>query len=87
MSALPEDPQTAVILERIEQLRGDMADLKTTLATHGQTYVPRGEFEAWKTAFNNEIHDLKAARAPWWTWAALAVSGLSMLITLIQNIP
>lgn len=37
-------------------------------------YVPRSEWDLWAETRDREIKDLKAARAPWWTWATILIS-------------
>lgn len=59
--AISDDPQTAVILERIDSLRGDFQKLETKLETQSNSYVAMSVFVAWQTAYDREMRDVKAA--------------------------
>lgn len=79
-------PPTADDWSQAEIVRS-LQRIETKVDALAAGYVPRTEWEIWAETRDREIRELKAARAPWWTWATLALSGLAMLITLIQNIP
>lgn len=57
---ISDDPQTAVILERIDSLRGDVQKLETKMEAQNTSYVAMSVFVAWQTAYDREIRDLKA---------------------------
>lgn len=74
----------AVVVARLDDVREDIRDLRTDLSTHRTEMVSRGEWEMRNRAvdarFENqgrEIAELKAARAPWWSWASVVVSALA----------
>lgn len=86
-----EDSATlAVVVARLDDVRGDLRDLRTELTTHRTEMVSRGEWEmrnrAVDSRFDNqgrEIAELKAARAPWWSWASVTVAGLAFAWTVL----
>ena len=90
-----DDPTLAVVVSRLDDLRADVASLRTEVQTAQAGYVIRAEFEAWRTGIGREIGDIKASvarieqvseqrRAPW--WAALGV-GISLIVGLAALIP
>lgn len=90
-----DDPTLAVVVARLDDLRSDVASLRTEVQTAQAGYVIRAEFEAWRTGIGREIGDIKASvarieqaaeqrRAPW--WAALGV-GVSLVVGLAALIP
>ena len=90
-----DDPTLAVVVARLEDLRNDVAAMRTEVQTAQAGYVIRAEFEAWRTGIGREIGDIKASvarieqaaeqrRAPW--WAALGV-GVSLVVGLAALIP
>lgn len=90
-----DDPTLAVVVSRLDDLRSDVASLRTEVQTAQAGYVIRAEFEAWRTGIGREIGDIKASvarieqaaeqrRAPW--WAALGV-GISLVVGLAALIP
>lgn len=93
-----DDSQTlAVVVSRIDDMRGDIAGLRTDLHTRDQALVTRVEFEAWKTGLDREIRDMRAAaqtaksevdsrRAPWWTWAGFIVAVLALAVTVLPKL-
>ena len=93
------DPETYSIPEiarLLRSLKEDMEGLRGEVKELAGTFVSRGEFEAWRTAYNREIADMKkdlsdhkAASAPvrtsGWTIAGFglsAVVGLGSLLGL-----
>ncbi|MDR6867542.1 ElaB/YqjD/DUF883 family membrane-anchored ribosome-binding protein [Microbacterium resistens] len=75
----------------VRDLRGDVHDL-------GSQFVTRAEFEAWRTAYDRELKELKSTTAPVrsspWTIVGVASGAvvglgslLGLLITLINVIP
>lgn len=71
----------AVVVARLDDVREDIRDLRTDLSTHRTEMVSRGEWEMRNRAVDNrfdsqgrEIAELKAARAPWWSWASVLVA-------------
>lgn len=60
-NSLSDDPQTAVILERIDSLRGDFHKLETRLDAQRSTYVEQSVFTAWQTSYDREMRDMKTA--------------------------
>lgn len=49
-------------------------------------YLPRSEWETWTEARDREIKELKAARAPWWTWATLLISFGGLALAIIPKL-
>ncbi len=49
-------------------------------------YVPRSEWELWAEARDREMKELKSARAPWWTWAAILVSIGSLALSALPKL-
>jgi len=84
---LDESSTLAVVVARIDDLRGDLASMRAEMKERDVTYVARPEFEAWRTGIGREIGDIKAtaarARAPWWSVAAVAVAASSLLVTIV----
>lgn len=75
----------AVVVARLDDVREDIRDLRTDLSTHRTEMVSRGEWEmrnrSVDSRFENqgrEIAELKAARAPWWSWASVIVAGAAL---------
>ncbi|UUE19897.1 hypothetical protein [Microbacterium sp. J1-1] len=71
----------AVVVARLDDVREDIRDLRTDLSAHRIEMVSRGEWEMRNRAVDNrfdsqgrEIAELKAARAPWWSWASVLVA-------------
>lgn len=72
----------AVVVARLDDVRGDIQAMRTENSAHRSEMVSRGEWEmrnrAVDTRFESqgrEIAELKAARAPWWSWASVLVGG------------
>lgn len=75
----------AVVVARLDDVREDIRDLRTDLSAHRTEMVSRGEWEMRNRAVDNrfenqgrEIAELKAARAPWWSWASVVIAGLAL---------
>ena len=93
-----DDSQTlAVVVARIDDMRGDIAGLRSDLHSRDQALVTRVEFEAWKTGLDRELRDMKTAaesarkeaddrRAPWWTWAAFILSALTLAVVVLPKL-
>lgn len=58
-----DDPTLAVVVARLDDLRSDVASLRTEVQTAQAGYVIRAEFEAWRTGIGREIGDVKASVA------------------------
>lgn len=76
----------AVVVARLDDVREDIRDLRTDLSSHRTEMVSRGEWEmrnrAVDSRFDNqgrEIAELKAARAPWWSWASVLVAAAALI--------
>lgn len=76
----------AVVVARLDDVREDIRDLRTDLSAHRTEMVSRGEWEMRNRAvdarFDNqgrEIAELKAARAPWWSWASVLVAAAALM--------
>lgn len=76
----------AVVVARLDDVREDIRDLRTDLSSHRTEMVSRGEWEmrnrAVDSRFDNqgrEIAELKAARAPWWSWASVLVAVAALM--------
>ena len=83
------------VVRLLNGLTGDVRALSTEVHALGGTFVTRGEFEAWRTAYDRELKDAKSASAPVrvspWTIAAVIISALvgigsitTVAITLIN---
>jgi hypothetical protein len=70
-------------LKRIEEGQSSLA-AKVDGLTAG--FVPRSEWQIWADARDREIRDLKAAKAPWWTWAAVLISFGSLAVTVLPKL-
>jgi len=70
-------------LQRVEVAIGAL-DAKVDGLSAG--FVPRAEWQVWSVARDREIAELKAARAPWWTWAVVLVAVASFALTIVQAI-
>lgn len=80
----------AVILSRLDDIKDDVQNLRSSQESNIDRYVSRGEWSQRNSNVDNrfagqgrEIADLRAdvnsKRAPWWTWAALICSGLALV--------
>ena len=58
-----DDPTLAVVVARLDDLRSDVASLRTEVQTAQAGYVIRAEFEAWRTGIGRELGDIKASVA------------------------
>ncbi|MPT14035.1 MAG: hypothetical protein E2601_03870 [Microbacterium sp.] len=74
----------AVVVARLDDVRSDIRDLRGELTSHRTEMVSRGEWEMRNRAVDSrfehqgrEVAELKAARAPWWSWASVIVAGLA----------
>ena len=75
----------AVVVARLDDVRGDIRDMRTEATAHRTEMVSRGEWEmrnrAVDSRFDNqgrEIAELKAARAPWWSWASVLLAAFAL---------
>lgn len=84
----------AEIVRLLKGLDQSVSDLRAEVHALGATFVTRGEFEAWRTAYDREIKamkddvaEVKAAAAPvktsGWTIAAFALSAVVGLGSLL----
>ncbi|MDR6868437.1 hypothetical protein J2Y69_003053 [Microbacterium resistens] len=92
----PETYSVPEIARLLKDLRAEMGGLREQVQALAGTFVTRGEFEAWRTAYDREVRDLKAdltetrtatapVRVSGWTIAAFglsAVVGLGSLLGL-----
>lgn len=86
MSETPEVGATlAVVVARLDDVRSDIRDMRTEAVAHRTEMVSRGEWEMRNRAVDNrfenqgrEIAELKAARAPWWSWASVLVASAAL---------
>lgn len=90
MTAMDDAASLAVVVARLDDVREDIRDLRTDLSSHRTEMVSRGEWEmrnrAVDSRFDNqgrEIAELKAARAPWWSWASVLVAGAALIWTVL----
>lgn len=86
---LPTDPQIAVIVEQLGNVRTDIATLRADLRTHQTVYLPRTEFEAWKTGIDREVRDVKATQSKAPVWPSIVsgvVAAIALGITLITGL-
>ena len=90
MTAMDDAASLAVVVARLDDVREDIRDLRTDLSAHRTEMVSRGEWEmrnrAVDSRFDNqgrEIAELKAARAPWWSWASVLVAGAALIWTVL----
>lgn len=86
MTAMDDAASLAVVVARLDDVREDIRDLRTDLSSHRTEMVSRGEWEmrnrAVDSRFDNqgrEIAELKAARAPWWSWASVLVAAAALI--------
>lgn len=70
-------------LQRIERAMGAL-DSKVDGLSAG--FVPRAEWQVWAQSRDREIADLKAARAPWWTWATVIIAAVSLIVTIVTQL-
>lgn len=86
------------VVRLLTSLTGDVQNLRTDVHNLGTQFVTRGEFEAWRTAYDRELKEHKQSTAPVrtspWTIAGFAVSAivglgslLGLTITLINVLP
>jgi len=78
-----DDPAVVVLIERVDNLRTDVASLRDLVVQQQAGYVSRREFDAWRAGVAQEITDLKSRRAPWWSVGAVLVAGAALLSQLI----
>lgn len=94
MTPTSDDAVTAVVVARLEDLRKDFQQLRDELKERDAHYLPRTEFEAWRTGIGREIGDIKATvaaaaataenkRAPWWAIAAVMIAAIGAAVTVI----
>lgn len=83
----------AVVVARLDDVREDIRDLRSDLSTHRTEMVSRGEWEMRNRAVDSrfesqgrEIAELKAARAPWWSWASVLVAGTALAWAILQPV-
>ncbi len=75
--------EIARALTRIEQ---SVTELRGTVGGLSAGFLPRGEWEMWAKSRDREIAELKAGRAPWWTWATVALAALSLLVAIVPRL-
>lgn len=89
-----DDATLAVVVSQLGDLRRDFAQLREELKERDAHYLPRAEFEAWRTGIGREIGDIKATvasaqaaaeskRAPWWAVAAVLIAAIGALVTVV----
>lgn len=94
MSEDPESYSQAEIVRLLKALSTDVGVLRAEVHALGSTFVTRAELNAWQTAYDREIRDLKESTKPvkvsGWIIAGFALSALlgvgSMLGTAITMI-
>src|SRR5690606_9013024 len=80
----PESYSVPEIARLLKDLKDDVGGLREQVQALGGTFVTRGEFEAWRTAYDREISGMKSAiaearaasapvRTSPWTIASFAV--------------
>lgn len=82
----------------VERIELDIREIKSDVKNQSAVYVTRGEFEAWRTGNDREVRDIKQALADgltairadlkhqspqWWVIAALGVSGVGLVVTIL----
>lgn len=76
--------------DAVGDLKNEFKELRSDLRSDRETYVPRTEFEDYKTTRDREIKDLKdkdkSKTAVWTSVAAIVVATVGGLIGLIQAI-
>ena len=53
------EPTTAEVVRTVHRIEEDVREMKKDMKAQGSTFIPRGEFEAWRTAIDREIVGLK----------------------------
>ncbi|WP_460776003.1 hypothetical protein [Microbacterium sp. GXF7504] len=92
----PEDSAAtlAVVVSRIDDLREDIAQMRSDIAAGRSASVLRGEWEQRNNYSDHKFAglgreigelrtELRARRAPWWNVAAVIFAGCAFLWTLI----
>lgn len=81
----PEDWSNGEIVRTLNRIEEDVKSLRTDVTGLVAGFLPRAEFDVWAKSRDREIADLKAARAPWWSWATVGIA-LVMLIVTVANL-
>lgn len=71
----------AVAISRLDDVREDIRDVRNEMASYRTSMVGRNEWEMRNRQVDQrfegqgrEIAELKAARAPWWSWATVLIA-------------
>lgn len=83
---MTDDWSTGEIVRAIKGLQGTVDRMDSKLDGLSIGFLPRSEWSLWAESRDREIRDLKAARAPWWTWAAVLIAAASLLLNLIPRL-
>ena len=75
----------AEIARSLTRLEASQRETNSKLDALAAGFMPRGEFDAWRTGMDREIKALKDSRAPWWSVAAIVVSIGAVLLPLLTN--
>jgi len=91
---VPDEPTAnellAVTISRLDDVRVDIRDLRNEVRESRNTMVSRAEWEMRNRAVDQrfegqgrEIAELKAARAPWWSWATVLIAAAGFAWALL----
>lgn len=83
---MSDDYSQAELVRTLQRIEKAQVDTNTRLDALATSHVTRGEWVLWSDARDREIRDLKARAAPWWTWAMLIVTVVSLASNLIPRL-
>lgn len=89
----PSAIELAVVVARLDDLRADVQSMRNEIRDSRRDFVGRGEWEMRNRAVDSrfegqgrEIAELKAARAPWWSWATVILAIGSLALNAIPRL-
>lgn len=80
---MTDDYTTAEIVRSLHRIETSQASLATRLDTMASNFITRSEHQKDIRRIDENVAELKGARAPWWAAASVLIGAGGLLIALV----
>lgn len=80
------EPTTGELYRSLQRIERAVSTLESEVRGLAAGFVSRSEWDLANKSMGREIAELKASRAPWWTWVSLVIAGTSLLLVISSRV-